>query len=597
MANLTAADLDFTITFDCDTKQVKYTDNLDYSTFNLVPTATIRGLGVGLNPLTSAIFLNKQSPADPLIANLDTGDKESAWYDLPTDSVTGEIVNGTYPFSYSVYVPYTAVNQAVTSFGASNTIVVAGVDWSYVLEAGDNFTVSGATTPANNGNKVVSSIIYNGSQTIITVTTAIVVEAGGSAVINWSQNVTLTTAKTQSFSGCNEVTPILTLTSDCTNGQYGSITASDTTTYGTQTIVDRTIQLEAPNGLFPEPPQDPWETTTASESALTVPQLATGTWTATLLADLSYTGIDGLVVTYSFSSPSNVFTSQVVCSTQMCDLYPCISNLITQVTGCNNPTQDQLVLMSRVNLSVNAAQIAQACGDTDALAAQIAILEGLLDGGCGCAGTSGSSDTSPQWVNNDSASGETTIIQLVTEMTNLTTEVNNLTTIINNYQQTSQLLFKATWAVSGDGSWGQIVPFTIPKEYFEIGSVAPYYESPAFAKMVIEFKVAQVTAQIILYNQTDGVAWATLNVGAMGVTGGRITMYWSSWNSLPACTMIAEYEDGTNGYTHDENNLTGIPADWDLTQDLLVNIIPNDIADISYSFVEVTGHRYVTPVS
>ena len=585
MAVFQSSDINFTVEFDVEAKQFRVRDNVDYSAFDFMPLASLRGLGQASSPPNNAAILVKLSPADPLIANLESGDKESAWYDLNTDS-NGDIVNGTYAFLYRVYIPYNIQDQPIASFGAGNTLVVTGYDLTNIVIADSTMTISGATTVGNNGVKTVSSVTYDGSDSTITVTTDLTAEAGGSAVFDYFHPQTLAAAKTQVYVGCDEVTPSLVISSDCTGSQFGSLTVADNTVYGNQTIVDRVIQVYAPSGLVPAPPENPWETSSSDYAAITIDQLATGTWTAVLQADLSYIGTDGLVVFYSLSAPTNTFTATVECDSQLCDLKGCIAEFWRSFYGCARPTPSQTLKATQLSLALTAYETAKNCADADQMATYVSAIEEILGGDCTC----GSSTGAPQWVNNSSDSGQTTINELEIQIA-------NLTEIVNDYNQGSELLFKATWTQSADGSLGQIVPFTIPKEYYQIGTTAPYYESPAFAKMVLEFKVNDPGAQIVLYNQTDGAAWATLNVGALGVQSGRITMYWSSWNSLPACTLITEYEDGSNGYTHDETNLTGVAADWDLTADLLVNIQPNDIDEINYAFVEVIGHKINTATS
>jgi hypothetical protein len=584
MANLTDEALDFTISFNDTTKEVFYTDNLDYAADYNVPAATIRGLGQAFNPLTSALFIDKMSPAAALITDLNTATKESVDYALPLETDTGEIVQGAYSFLYAVYVPYTAVDQAVTSFSASNTIVIAGQDWSW-LEAGDTFAVTLATTPANNGTKTVVSAIYNGSQTIVTVSTAITVEAGGSAVINFAINKTYSKTITQSFTGCTEVTPVLSIVSNCTSGQFGSITATDATVYGTQTHTNRVIQLYAPAGIEPAPTEDPWETTTDSQSALTVSELATGTWTAKLTADMSYTGSDGLVVTYSLSYPTNTFSHVVECSTGLCDLTSCIENFFNVLTACEAATPTQVLKGVKISYALAAYNQAQSCGDSDAMASYQAEIETLLGDSCTCSDSS----SAPQWINNNSASGQTTIDELSQQVTDLTTTV-------NNYTYSTELLFNASWAdTSKVGSWGQIVPFTIPKKYFEISTEAPYYQSHSYAEVIIHFKIGGAAADIVLYDQTNGVTLLDWNVGAISATGsGTLRAMFSSWDSLPALTTVQVLESPS--YSQDENDLSGV-ATWDLDQDLLINILPTDTTAIIYAHVSVVGYRRIPATS
>jgi hypothetical protein len=582
MANLTAADLDFTLTFDYDTGEVFYTDNLDYSAFN-VPTSTIRGLGQCANPLTGTLFLNKMSPASALISDLSVTTKVSADYTLPTDSSTGAIINGSYSFLYAVYVPYTATNQAITSFGASNTIVVNGQDYGW-MEAGDTFTVASATTPGNNGAKTVVSVVVAGGNSTITIAEAVTVEAGGSATLTFAINKQYEKTKTQSYTGCDQVTPILTLTSDCTQGQFGSITATDNTVYGSQTIVDRTIQLYAPNGLVPAPTEDPWETTSSTESSLTVAELATGVWTGILQADLSYTGTDGLVVTYSLTAPTNTFTTTVECGTQLCDIDGCLANFWASFNSCSAATPDMILKANKLSLALALYETAKNCGDTTAMASYLDDIQDILGDSCTC---SDSTSTAPQWINNNSASGQTTIDQLVEDVT-------NLTNIVNSFQTGTELLFNANWTVDGDSSWSQIVPFTIPQEYYAVGTEAPYYPSNAYAELRIDFKVASAAANIKIYNQTDGTTWLDLDVGTLmsGTGSGTIWVRWSSWNS--ACAINAVYQLEVSGnLIQDEVNLAGV-ADWTLTEDLLVNIIPDDITSILFSQVSCVGYKQLT---
>jgi hypothetical protein len=422
MANFTAEDIDVTITFGADGKTIQWHDNVDYSAYN-VPQTTIKGLGTANDP-DGDVFVSKLSTGDPLI-NLGAGNDDSLAFSLPVDD-DGEIVLGAYPILYRVYVPYAATGVAITSFtnsGATNTILLNGVDLGW-MEAGDTFTVSGATPAENNGVRTVVSVSVVGGNTTITVSETVVTNATAGAVIAYTIAKNYDYTDTFTWSGLDAVTPDLVMEANCDAGTMGSLTATDSTVYTVNdiahTVTNHVINVYPPH-IVPAPSSDPYTTTAY---AFTINELITNAqYVGEILADLTYTQTDGLVVVYSLTGlPANSdgqypnqFSIDVDCAGTLCGLMDCINAFWNDFKGCTTPSSTQVIKASRIEYAVMGYNESRSCGNTSEMASYLADLEEILGGDCSCA----SDSNVPRWVNNSSESLTTIITEMQAQITAL----------------------------------------------------------------------------------------------------------------------------------------------------------------------------------
>lgn len=421
MPTFTSNDIDVTYAFNADSKTVTITDNVDYSVYSNINPSTLKGLGSLLNSQSDVVY-SQLSPSNPLI-NLAASATEATKNLLTTTD--GSIVNGVYTWLYRVYNTFSGSNIAIALFDNSNEITVLGLNLS-VLTAGSQITVTGATNPANNQVFTVSSVRIVGPDSLIVVEETVVTGAGDNAKLAYSVSQTYEKTGSFTYTGCDKKTPVITLTSDCNQGQFGSITIEDDTNYGTHTLLSRTLQLYAPTGIEPSPPYNPWTATTKS---LTVNQLATGTWTGKLIASVTYTQTDGLVVIYTFPYPSNVETTTVVCNGNMCVLLNCINKFWLNYNRCGTtPSPNMVLLATKITYSLNGYRESLLCGDADAAAEYYNSLKELLSEngcGCGCDGeNTGDTDVNdPVWIDNSNSSAITTIQYLLNAVSTLQEEV------------------------------------------------------------------------------------------------------------------------------------------------------------------------------
>lgn len=490
------------------TKKGRIVDASNYTEEGIVlAQLSAKGLGNVYSP-TGAVIVNGSTVGSPLVnlASSTTG----AWFDLPLDS-TGEILNGTYSFTYSLRYAITA--GTVDSVATTSTFVLEFTNAGRVLIAGDSLVTTGNTQTANNGTFTVSTAAFNtgsDNSTIVVTQTTLVNE--GSATGTYSFDVTRANFAGDSYTwnGCNMVTLDVTTTYDCDSTQYGQLIVQDTTDYNGQELTSRVISVWYPNGLNPAPTTDP-ETTTLS--SLTINSLATGTWTYSLVSNITVTQADGLVYTYSETKTAEFLVS---CAGTLCGLTPCIASIYDKYQASYVLGQDSGLapLILNVLQLVTLAKEYKFCGDATNYAATVLQLETILDesGYCNC-GCCTETDT-PQWINNAGFSAQTVLQDLYDQVQTLT------------YGETT--LFLGNQFYGADDSFDNVPlafttldGITIPSTYIDFPTT-----DLAFGKKAIEFnlKGQTVSSGGEMYLKLTNGSGTTILAQGFGATDEAVTV-------------------------------------------------------------------------
>jgi hypothetical protein len=408
MALFTDSDIDVTVVFDAVNKRVRVTDNVDYSDFEGMPLANLTGLGQMNDPVSDIVF-QKLVVSAPLIS-LSTSAVNSAWFNLPTTN-SGQILNGSYPFTYFVSLDVIANDIVVSQITVTTQTVILPGNHDYLI-AGNTVVFSGSSNTGNNGTKtVVSSTFDSGLNT-----TSVIFAAGsftnnenGSSGTQVDISISRKYEKSYSFTytGCDEAELCLSIQSSCSDE---TITFVNSTVYPSgQTVTTRSQKLFYPEGLTPPPPANPVVNTDVTVNAITLDVLANGPWQGTITDTVQCLQDDELVVQYQISG---TVSAAVSCETNLCKYLDCIEKTVALDAasiscGASSAYADTV---RQLNSYVNIFQIAQSCGDTDSMAAAVAAIKGLVGStatnDCGCSsgtsgcGCEGCEDGTVSWVGN-----------------------------------------------------------------------------------------------------------------------------------------------------------------------------------------------------
>lgn len=350
------------------------------------------------------------------------GDTESAPFSLPLDTLNA-ILNGTYTL---VYTPtFSASGVSVDQFVATDQVTLAAVNWADIFNepgATNTITISGATSPGNNGVRTVESVANVSVDTYFTVSGTITSESGGSALIAFSVTYNSFFTGIYTYNGCDAVTPTANVAVYCNTTQFGMIVFSDTTVLPAGQVLDvRLWNISYPGNLTdPVTPPD----VTSALASVTITTLATGTWTWRLTYEVTVTQDDGLIYTYTVQSQA---TEVNVTCTTLCSLRCGIDKLIQQSALAVNGGATANALskpMALVDWYIAGATLAQECGnqtkfDYYATLIQQELLLAGVDCDCGC---DGESSTGNHWINNAGFESQTEIAQLISDVTQLQAE-------------------------------------------------------------------------------------------------------------------------------------------------------------------------------
>lgn len=413
-----ALNFNVTTTFNVASKTVSIQDGTDYLNQGINPSIiTVKGLILMTGPSGSA-FINQTSLATPPI-EISNGQTTSIGYNLPL--INGNILNGPYDLTYTANLSYTNASASIID---TNDIAISSVDLTGVLEAGDLIQISASLNTPNNGFKTVVSVIWDGVNSIITVSNTLIPEFGPST---FSFSINRVFSGDYTYSGCT--LPVLSISTvyDCQSSQFGSITFTDNTDYLGFTVNSRVLSAYYPNGLYPAPAVNPQTTTT---SILTLTELATGTWTAAISATLTITQADDLVL---LAALNESVEAVVTCAGTLCGLDECINALYIKhmdALNCGSTSPYQRYV-DGIALLYPLAKESQACGhyaDYENYYNQMVDL--LSASGTDCACNCCSSGNGPQWVDNASQTGTPAFEALYAAYLELQESVDNIPEII-----------------------------------------------------------------------------------------------------------------------------------------------------------------------
>jgi len=572
------------------TKKGRIVDASNYSANSInLAALSAKGLGVVTSPTGVAIY-SGTTVGSPLVNLASTN--VSAWFDLPLDT-TGAVLNGTYSFTYNLRYAITA--GVIDAVAATSTFTLEFTNAGRVLIAGDSLVTTGNAQAANNGTFTVSTAAYNvgsDNSTIVVTQTSLVNEASPTGTYSFDVTRTAFAGSTVTFNGCDFVTQSVVTTSDCDSTQYGQLIVQDTTNYGTQTLVSRTLFVYYPNGLTPAPATDPVTTT---ENSVTINELATGTWTYNLTSNVSVTQDDGLVYTYTKTTGATEFV--VTCIGTLCGLTPCIESIkdkfaASYVKGV--PSGLEPTILYILQLYALAVEYKK-CNNAEMYASTVAQLESVLDESgecsCGCCDeTSG-----PQWIDNAGFDSQNVLTDLYDQVQALAATTTYGETVIF---QSPQFYGLDNSFNNPPLSFTNISAITIPASYLDYPSVDGAFGSKFITidlkaetgSTGAQARVTLVDGDVALYSRTFGAANEDVELTTKLILRtqkvGVNTLVWvlqnTTFNNRTLETMESESLNPT---------FTNILASGD---DLVLNFTPVAVgaaAKTSYTHLKITASK------
>lgn len=573
--------------FNAVTKKARVVDNTDYSSLgpSFLSGYNAKGLGNVTSPTGSVIF-NGSSVGNPLV-DLEVS-INGQWFDLPLDS-NGEILNGTYSFTYNLNYSYNSATggSALFSIVAPSTIRI-DFDFTEILQAGDAVVTTGNGNAANNGTFTIASLSYDsGNDTTGLVVTATTLVNDNTPAGNYSFNVTRTNfaGDTITWNGCNFVTPKVVVNFDCDSTQFGQIIFQDTTVTTGQTIVSRTLTAFYPNGLTPAPVTPSVSTTTSS---LTVNELATGTWTYSLTLNMSVTQADGLIYTYTVNNTDEI---KVSCVGSLCSLTPCLETFKDKLlAGYKNGQSANLFPTAiTINNLMALAQEYKSCGETEKYAETFLELQSVLDttGDCNCGCCE---EDVPMWINNAGFSSQTLLEELLDDVTALQAlSVNQAVTRFQSRQvYGSDLGYDNTPL-----AFSNLSAIAISSDLFDYPTV-----DGAFGQKYVEIEInaegnasgAEVAVRITPTGSPITVFQEIFSTGTMNVKM-ILCMQKSGSNMLLWCTSTRRVINSSNEIVSATLNTTSTNP-FSAGQNLTLNLVPitsGSQPKTAYTYVKITS--------
>lgn len=385
----------FITSFNLADKKVRITDTTNYA------GVTAEGIfGNVTARIGNTIFYqntNFDSSADIVIGN-----NSYVEFDLPLNA-DGTVRQTTYSFEYEVKILDETIGQtdvlnpiddtfSSLIFSPANPSLIAEIS-SLVLEGTDCRALFFGVSPVT-GTEILST---SGFDTI---------NFAEITVVD-SQDIDTVTIISTSFSSLTNIYDFcdkspkadLCVTSDC---YFATLEAIDSTPYlSIQTIVDRVLTINWPrlaNGNAVQPP-----TTTDQASKIVGPNLYTGDFLVTLSTDITWTQIDGLVITNTIAARSDF---NVTCDGGICEAYACIKAYAVQYQEAVAQGSRQIAQFQQQNFQIliycNLYNLAVECQQTvEARAILVALSEYMNTNGvtvmgcsCGC-GNTGNNSTEP----------------------------------------------------------------------------------------------------------------------------------------------------------------------------------------------------------
>jgi hypothetical protein len=575
---------------DVDNKRGRIVDNSDYASEDIVPSAVgARGLGIvtyGSGDTTQVVF-NGSSTSNPLV-NLATS-TNGQWFNLPLD-VNGNILNGTYSFTYNLRFAITAgVLDGIT---APSTIQTEFYNAGTVLQAGDSVVMAGNGNIANNGTFTVASVTYDidlDFTSIVVSQTTLVTDATPTGTYSFDVTRTAFAGDTYTYNGCLAVIPKVTTTFDCESTQFGQIVFEDTTALNGQTLVSRSLTGFYPNALNPAPPT---ESVTTTQPSLTFSELAVGTWTYRLILNMRVEQTDGLQYTYSTTDTDEVVVS---CAGTLCGLMPCIQNLSNAfLQNYQNGTANNLIpILTQVNTLYNLAVEYKKCGEYEKYAATVAQLEVVLSesGECSCGCCDESKDV-PYWVDNGNFDAQTVIDGLIADVTALQTTVASQ---ITNIFTGRQFYGAQTGYTNAPISFSAISALAIPTGFLDFPTANGYGKKSIEIDIIAATGSSGANTQVRLTSGEIGTTVYSSTFG--GDSGTQVTKLVltieknGTDNNLWVATTTRTFDVDGSVITLVESNEKFANV-ITVGEDIVVNLTPVDLTaanKTTYTYVSILG--------
>jgi hypothetical protein len=382
-----------------------------------------------MNDPVSDVVFQRLVVSNPLIS-LSTSAVNSAWFNLPTTN-SGQILNGSYPFTYFVSLDVIANDIVVSQITVTTQTVVLPGNHNYLI-AGNTVVFSGSSNTGNNGTKtVVSSTFDSGLNT-----TSVVFAAGsftnnenGSSGTQVDISVTRKYEKSYSFTytGCDDVDLETSVVFDCYSTQFGTIVFSDNTVLPSGVTLDsRVFSVSYPGNLTnPSTPSD----VVSALPNITITNLATGTWTHRLTYNMSCVNPSGLTVT--FSATTGAIETNVTCDSNICCLTDCIQELYDKYSSCSGEVNlGYQATVIKVAYLLDQYTLLISCGEKEKAAVIVGQIKDLLGADCSCCGSESSGNA---WINNAGFESQSLIEQIYNQITLLSTIVQDNADALNAY--------------------------------------------------------------------------------------------------------------------------------------------------------------------
>jgi hypothetical protein len=387
--------LTFTTSFNLAEKKVRITDTTNYS------GVTASGIFGNVTAKIGNTIFHQNTNFDPM-ADIVIGNNTYVEFDLPLNA-DGTVRQTTYSFIYEVKIFDQILQESdvvTPSSGVFNKLVISPAS-SVIINSIAAAIASGQVCRAN-----FDSVNFPYGVIITSTTGDDTINFDEITDTDWfdiTHVVVLTSSTselTHSYDFCDKSPSAnLCVTSDCF---FATLEAIDTTAYlATQTIVDRTLTINWPrlaNGNAVQPP-----VVTSDASQVVGPNLYTGDFLVTLSTDITWTQIDGLIITNTIAARSDF---NVNCDGGICEAYACIKAYAVQYQEAVAQGSRQISQFQQQNFQIliycNLYNLAVECQHTtEARAILVALSEYMNTNGvtvmgcsCGC-GNTGNNSTEP----------------------------------------------------------------------------------------------------------------------------------------------------------------------------------------------------------
>ena len=338
-------DLDFIIKFNQtnDPANFDLEDNTDYTALG-IDEDNVRGNYTSVtDPLGNTIHSNTD------FSTPDVDGTSSLLYTgilIPTD-VAGDILEGQYSFTYGIKVDdaIIAVNQG------GGTFTVLGDRAALITAAGSIIIVR---STGNNGTFTVTSAVFGGVNTVITVVEAIPSGTADGA-IQYSNQTLYSKTETVTYSDLIPAVSIEVQT-DCFCGILKSI---DETNYGTATILSRTHTVKYPAALS-------IADIVSSNATITVSPIYTKTWTTIITSTISIDLGGGNTIEATITGSEETL---VDCDLTLCDISCCVlalNNRYLDARTANPPLAAKYFAdLTRIMQLIDMFQMFNSCNQHD----------------------------------------------------------------------------------------------------------------------------------------------------------------------------------------------------------------------------------------